>query len=50
MSQKVNDVDAKEARNEYFREYYRKNRDKIRENQKRYWRRKAEAKQSQASE
>lgn len=32
----------KEARAEYFREWRRRNKDKVRENNRRYWQRRAE--------
>lgn len=33
--------EAKEARNKYFREWQKKNKDKVKRNQERYWERKA---------
>ncbi|KAJ52198.1 hypothetical protein BD780_003788 [Clostridium tetanomorphum] len=35
---------AKEARNKYMREWRVKNKDKVKEAQERYWRKKAQAK------
>lgn len=38
----VTENDIREAKSAYQREYYKKNRERIRENQRRYWERKAE--------
>ena len=34
-------MDAKEAQRQYYREYYKKNREKILEKNRRYWERRA---------
>lgn len=49
MSDKELEKKAKEERNAYFREYRRKNRERIAEHQKRYWLKKAAEKLNSGS-